>query len=78
MSRAELTDEAEVRVKKALTDAQSDNPRVRQAAMLEVKKLTVLYGADVLAGVEDALAEEAYERYQDEALSHGGPNIVWD
>jgi hypothetical protein len=78
MSRAELTDEAVVRVKKALIDAQSDNPRVRQAAMLEVKKLTVLYGSDALSGVEDVLAEEAYERGQEEAWAMGGPGVVWD
>lgn len=78
MSRAELTDEAEVRAKKALIDAQSDNPKVRQAAMLEVKKLTVLYGVDALAGVEESLSEEAYERHQNESLSHGGDGIVWD
>lgn len=78
MPRGDITEEVEKKIEQVLTDLRSQNPKVRIAADLEVKKLTHLYGRDALMAVEEILAERAYERQQEEAWSMGGPGIVWD
>ena len=76
MSRAELTEDAEARIRQVMLDLRSRDPRTRQAATLETKKLTVLYGRDALEAIECAVADEAYDRWEVEFNDAGG--TLWE
>lgn len=76
MSRAELTEQAEAKIRQVMLDLRSQDPRTRQTATIETKKLTVLYGREALEAIESAVADEAYDRWEVEFNDCGG--TLWE